>query len=190
MLSDQKMPGMTGVEFLARARELDPKTIRMLITAYGDAETLSSAINEGCVYRYIAKPWHPEELRLAVRRAIEVYALDRERDQLLRELTTLNRVARTINQELDLGPLLDLLLDSVVGELGFDAASLLLFDERRRALRLERARSGGARGAARSRASRSTPPRRRTSSRASKPARSSCSASTRPAATRGPCGAG
>jgi signal transduction histidine kinase len=144
VLSDQKMPGLTGVEFLSRARELDPKTIRMLITAYGDAETLSGAINEGCVYRYIAKPWHPEELRLAVRRAIEVYALDRERDQLLRELTTLNGVARTINQELDLDPLLDLLLDAVVGQLGFDAAALLLFDERRRALRLERSQPPGA----------------------------------------------
>ncbi len=138
VLSDQKMPGLTGVEFLSRARELDPKTIRMLITAYGDAATLSSAINEGCVYRYIAKPWYPEELRLAVRRGIEVYALDRERDQLLRELTTLNRVARTINQELELDPLLGLLLEAVVGELGFDAASVLLFDERSRALRLAR----------------------------------------------------
>jgi signal transduction histidine kinase/FixJ family two-component response regulator len=143
VLSDQKMPGMTGVEFLARARELDPKTIRMLITAYGDAETLSSAINEGCVYRYIAKPWHPEELRLSVKRAIEVYALDRERDQLLRELTTLNRVARTINQQLDLDPLLDLLLESVVRDLGFDAASLLLCNERRRGVRLERALPAG-----------------------------------------------
>jgi signal transduction histidine kinase len=138
VLSDQKMPGLTGVEFLARVRDVDPKTIRMLITAYGDAETLSGAINEGCVYRYIAKPWHPEELRLAVKRAIEVYALDREREQLLRELTTLNRVARSINQQLDLAPLLDLLLDSVVGELGFDAAGLLLFDERRRTLCLSR----------------------------------------------------
>jgi signal transduction histidine kinase len=138
VLSDQKMPGLTGVEFLARARDLDPKTIRMLITAYGDAATLSSAINEGCVYRYIAKPWFPEDLRLAVRRGIEVYALDRERDQLLRELTTLNRVARTINQELELDPLLDLLLEAVVGELGFDAAAVLLFDERNRGLRLAR----------------------------------------------------
>jgi signal transduction histidine kinase/DNA-binding NarL/FixJ family response regulator len=144
VLSDQKMPGLTGVEFLSRARELDPKTIRMLITAYGDAETLGSAINEGCVYRYIAKPWQPDELRLAVRRAIEVYALDRERDQLLRELTTLNRVARTINQELDLDPLLGLLLDSVVRELGFDAAALLLFDERGRSLRLARMAPPGA----------------------------------------------
>lgn len=138
VLSDQKMPGLSGVEFLARARALDPKTIRLLITAYGDAATLGNAINEGSIYRYIAKPWRPDELRLAVRRAIEVYALDRERDQLLLELTTLNRVARTINQELDLEPLLGLLLDSVVGELGFDAATLLLFDERRRALRVAR----------------------------------------------------
>ena len=138
VLSDQKMPGLTGVEFLARARDVDPKTIRMLITAYGDAETLGGAINEGSIYRYIAKPWRPEELRLAVRRAIEVYALDREREQLLRELTTLNRVARTINQELELEPLLGLLLDSVVSELGFDAAAVLLFDDRRRALRMAR----------------------------------------------------
>jgi signal transduction histidine kinase/CheY-like chemotaxis protein len=143
VLSDQKMPGLTGVEFLARARDVDPKTIRMLITAYGDAETLGVAINEGSVYRYIAKPWRPEELRLAVRRAIEVYALDREREQLLRELTTLNRVARTINQELELEPLLGLLLDAVVTELGFDAAAVLLFDDRRRALRLARMSPAG-----------------------------------------------
>jgi two-component system NtrC family sensor kinase len=138
VLSDHKMPGMTGVEFLSRARELDPKTIRMLVTAYGDAETLSGAINDGSIYRYIAKPWRPEELRLSIRRAIEVYALDRERDDLLRELTILNRVAQTINQELELGPLLGLLLGSVVAELGFDAASILLFDDSRRTLRIER----------------------------------------------------
>ena len=144
VLSDQKMPGLTGVEFLARARELDPKTIRMLITAYGDAATLGSAINESCVWRYVAKPWHPEDLRLALRRAIELYALDRERDQLVRELSTLNRVARTINQELALEPLYDLLLDAVVSELGFDAATLLLFDEGGRSLRLARSAPRGA----------------------------------------------
>ena len=143
VLSDQKMPGLTGVEFLARVRELDPKTIRMLITAYGDADTLGSAINESCVWRYVAKPWQPEELRLALRRAIELYALDREREQLVRELSTLNRVARSINQELALEPLYDLLLESVVRELGFDAASLLLFDEGGRALRLARSAPRG-----------------------------------------------
>ena len=143
VLSDQKMPGLSGVEFLARVRELDPKTVRMLITAYGDAATLGSAINESCIWRYVAKPWHPEDLRLALRRAIELYALDREREQLVRELSTLNRVAQTINQELALEPLYDLLLDSVVGALGFDAATLFLFDDGGRSLRLARSAPRG-----------------------------------------------
>lgn len=77
VLSDHRMPQMTGVQFLARAREVDPKTVRMLVTAYGDAETLGGAVNDGSIYRYVPKPWQPEEMRLALRRAIEVYALDR-----------------------------------------------------------------------------------------------------------------
>ena len=129
---------MTGVEFLARAREMDPKTIRLLVTAYGDVETLTGAINDGCIYRYIAKPWRPDELRLSVKRAIETFALDREREELLRELTTLNRVAHTINQELAIEPLMGLLLECLVAELSFDGAAVLLFDEGRRRLRIER----------------------------------------------------
>ena len=50
VLSDQRMPGMSGVEFLSRVRALDPKTLRILVTAYGDAETLGGAINDGSIY--------------------------------------------------------------------------------------------------------------------------------------------
>ena len=53
ILSDQKMPAMLGTEFLARVREIDPKTIRVLVTAYGDADTLTSAINDGSIYRFV-----------------------------------------------------------------------------------------------------------------------------------------
>jgi len=56
VLSDHRMPGMTGIELLARVNQLDPKTVRFLVTAYGDAETLSSAINDGSIYRFIPKP--------------------------------------------------------------------------------------------------------------------------------------
>ncbi|MDH3685561.1 MAG: ATP-binding protein [Myxococcales bacterium] len=138
VLSDHKMPGMTGVEFLSRVRELDPKTIRMLVTAYGDVETLTGAINDGSIYRYLAKPWHPDELRISVKRAIEVFALDRERDELLRELTTLNRVTQTINQELALDPLVGLLLECLVTDLSFDGAAVLLFDDRKKCLQIAR----------------------------------------------------
>jgi signal transduction histidine kinase len=128
VLSDHRMPGMTGVEFLANACEIDPRTVRMLVTAYGDAETLGHAINSGAIYRFVPKPWTPDDMRVALRRGIEVYALDREREQLLRELTLLNRVAKSMTRELALAPLLDLILSTVIDDLGYDAAAMLFFD--------------------------------------------------------------
>ncbi|MEE9606729.1 MAG: ATP-binding protein [Myxococcota bacterium] len=128
VLSDQRMPAMTGVEFLSRVRELGPETVRILVTAYGDADTLRSAVNSSSIYRYIPKPWTPDEMRVTLRRGIEVYALDRERAQRLRELTLLNRIAKSIHQELELERLLDLLLETVIGELAYDAAGILFFD--------------------------------------------------------------
>ncbi len=128
VLSDQRMPGMTGVDFLGRARHLDPKTLRILVSAYGDAATLQSAINRGSIYRFVPKPWTPEDMRLTLRRGVEVYALEREREELLRELTLLNHVSRSISQELALGPLVDLLLETMTDEFGYDAAGVLFCD--------------------------------------------------------------
>jgi len=122
------MPGVTGVEFLSRVRELDPKTIRILVTAYGDVDTLGEAINDGSIYRYVPKPWEPEDMRLTVRRAIEMYALERERSALLEELTLLNRLSRSLHREMDLDRLVDLLLGATHRELGFDGAALLFFE--------------------------------------------------------------
>ena len=71
VLSDQRMPGVSGVEFLSRVRSLDASAIRILVTAYGDAEILGEAINDGSIYRYVPKPWEPEDMRVTLRRAIE-----------------------------------------------------------------------------------------------------------------------
>ncbi len=139
VLSDHRMPGMTGTEFLSRVAELDDKTIRVMVTAYGDVETLQAAINSGSIYRYVPKPWTPEDVRATLRRGIEAYALDREREQLLRELALLNRVSRSITQELELDPLLDLVLDTLIDDLGYDAASILFFDAKQETLRVGRA---------------------------------------------------
>jgi signal transduction histidine kinase/CheY-like chemotaxis protein len=138
VLSDHRMPGMMGTEFLARVAELDPKTVRIMVTAYGDAETLENAINAGSIYRYIPKPWRPDDVRTTLRRGIEAYALDREREQLLRELTLLNRVSSSLAQELDLERLLDLLLTTLVDEMGYDAAALFFLDARDAALSVSR----------------------------------------------------
>ena len=128
VLSDHRMEGMSGVELLAKVREIDPKTVRILVTAYGDAATLSDAINNGWIYRYVPKPWRPEEMRLTLRNGIEIYALDREREQLLFELDVLNRASKLLNRELELVPLLDLLLATLTTEFGYDGATVFLFD--------------------------------------------------------------
>ena len=129
VLSDQRMPGVTGVQFLARARNLDPQAIRMLVTAYGDVEILGNAINDGSIYRYIPKPWEPEDMRLTLRRAIETYALEEERTALLGELETINRLSRSLHQEMDLDRLVEQLLNAMHKDLGFDGGALLFFDE-------------------------------------------------------------
>jgi signal transduction histidine kinase/FixJ family two-component response regulator len=128
VLSDHRMDGMSGVELLGKVRDIDPKTVRILVTAYGDASTLGDAINNGAIYRYVAKPWTPDEMRLVIRNAIDHYALDREREQLLYELDILNRTSKLLNRELELVPLCDLLLGALTAELGYDGASIFLFD--------------------------------------------------------------
>lgn len=128
VLSDQKMPGIEGVEFLRQVCEIDPRTLRILVSAYGDAKILGAAINDGNIYRYIAKPWEPEDLRLTVQRAIESYALEAERATLLEELMILNRLSRTIHRELDRDSLYETLLGALRDELHFDGCALLLAD--------------------------------------------------------------
>ncbi|HEX9815186.1 MAG TPA: ATP-binding protein [Myxococcota bacterium] len=138
VLSDHRMPGMTGVEFLSAVHQLDESTIRILVTAYGDVATLETAINSGSIYRFVPKPWTPEDMRVTLRNGIERFALAKEREELLRELTLINRISKSMNQQLASEPLLDLLLDSVIEDLGYDAAGILLFGKKGKALSWER----------------------------------------------------
>lgn len=85
IISDQRMPEMTGVELLEKAKTLRPTSTRILLTGYTDIESVIGAINRGNIYRYVAKPWDPEELRLTLRQANEAFELrtaleDRNRD--------------------------------------------------------------------------------------------------------------
>jgi signal transduction histidine kinase len=82
LVADQRMPGMTGVEVCARARELKPNVVRMIVTAYADMKAATDAINCGQVSRYITKPWKEDELKAILRTGIEVFHLQR----LMREM--------------------------------------------------------------------------------------------------------
>jgi DNA-binding NtrC family response regulator len=71
LITDQRMPGMTGIELLKHTVSLRPQMVRMILTGYTDVEALVEAINCGAVYRYVTKPWNNDELRLTVQRALE-----------------------------------------------------------------------------------------------------------------------
>ena len=73
IISDQRMPGMTGIEFLMRAAEIRPQTVRIILTGYTDVHALVEAINSGVVYKYISKPWLNEDLQQTVNRAVQHY---------------------------------------------------------------------------------------------------------------------
>lgn len=90
IISDQRMPGMSGVELLERTVERWPLLVRMILTGYTDHESLIDAINLGRIYKYITKPWEPDSLTLTVRRAIDAYALARENAELVEALRRQN----------------------------------------------------------------------------------------------------
>jgi len=63
IVSDQRMPDMSGTEFLAKVRDLYPDTVRMVLSGYTDLATITEAINRGAIYRFLTKPWNDDELR-------------------------------------------------------------------------------------------------------------------------------
>jgi len=90
VISDQRMPGMTGVEFLAEASRRCPHTQRILLTGYTEVEGIIEAINAGHVFGYLSKPWHPDDLLAILRRAVETHQLLKDKDRLLRDLQKKN----------------------------------------------------------------------------------------------------
>ena len=90
IVSDQRMPGMTGVELLHQAQAIRPETTRLLFTAYADIRALIDAINQGHVFRYVTKPWEPGELESVVRQAVERHDLIVDRNRLMAELQATN----------------------------------------------------------------------------------------------------
>ena len=69
IISDQRMPGLSGTEFLARVRQLYPKTVRIVLSGYTDLATVTDAINRGAIYRFLTKPWDDDVLRDEIRDA-------------------------------------------------------------------------------------------------------------------------
>lgn len=103
IITDQRMPGMTGVELLRRVYERFPETVRIILTGFADSEATIQAINDGHIYGYVNKPWEPDELKAMVRRATELHALSVENRRLVEDLRHANAFLEAVMDRLRTG---------------------------------------------------------------------------------------
>jgi EAL domain-containing protein (putative c-di-GMP-specific phosphodiesterase class I)/DNA-binding NarL/FixJ family response regulator len=101
IVADQRMPGMSGVEFLRQAKAAYPDTIRIILSGYADLQSVTDAINEGAAYRYLTKPWSNDLLREQLRKAVEYKELIEEKRQLDIKVHSSNRKLVAANRELE-----------------------------------------------------------------------------------------
>jgi two-component system probable response regulator PhcQ len=103
LMTDQRMPGEKGVWLLERARQLRPRIIRILVTAYADMDAAIAAVNTGAIYKYVTKPWDPPQLESTLKRGLEFFIVQRERDQLLQEKLSVLRNMMIADRIVSLG---------------------------------------------------------------------------------------
>ena len=92
ILSDQRMPGLSGSEFFDKIKRIFPDSVRLILTGYADLDAVIEAVNRGNIFRYITKPWNPLELKTIIKEAFERHWLVIDNTQLLKDLKTANEV--------------------------------------------------------------------------------------------------
>ena len=90
IITDQRMPGTTGVEFLESILELYPDSMRILLTGFADIEAVVAAINKGQIFKYVSKPWVEEDLKAIIEAAYGIIKLREEKKKLTKELHQVN----------------------------------------------------------------------------------------------------
>lgn len=101
IISDQRMPEMTGVHFLSKVKELYPDTIRIILSGYTDINSITEAINYGNVYKFLLKPWEDEALKSTIRESLELARLQKENKTLTETIKCQNEELRYLNQNLE-----------------------------------------------------------------------------------------
>jgi len=100
IVSDQRMPGMSGVEFLRQAKVLYPDTVRMVLSGYADLQSITDAINEGAIYKFLSKPWDDEMLKSEIGEAFRRKALHDENKRLTEQVRETNAELVRVNAQL------------------------------------------------------------------------------------------
>jgi len=101
IISDQRMPGMTGTEFLSKVKELYPDTVRIVLSGYTELNSVTDAINRGAVYKFLTKPWEDELLRANIEEAFQYYEIKIENAKLNQEIREVNEQLQRTNQRLE-----------------------------------------------------------------------------------------
>ncbi|NJN71996.1 MAG: SpoIIE family protein phosphatase [Limnothrix sp. RL_2_0] len=124
IISDQRMPMMNGTDFLSRTVDRFPDTIRILLTGYTDVDDLVGAINSGKVFKYITKPWQPEDLTSTIQQAADTYKVLKHRtsqlQRALRQEALVNSLIRAIRESLDYQSTLQTIVDRLSESFGAD----------------------------------------------------------------------
>ncbi|MGC1309643.1 MAG: response regulator [Phormidesmis sp.] len=117
IISDQRMPGMSGTELLRVTADRYPNSIRIMLTGYTDMEDLVEAINEGKVFKYVTKPWEEEDLRTVVNQAVDTHSVlnarTQELNRVLRQETLLNAITNTIRSAQSSQEMLKTIVDTL-----------------------------------------------------------------------------
>ncbi len=108
IISDQRMPEMSGIEFLRRAAEMRPRVIRVIISGYSEVNVLTDALNSGIIYRFVSKPWINEEFQQTVAKALEHYEVTKHQHDLIQtnerltmQISSLRRIMGHLTEKLE-----------------------------------------------------------------------------------------
>lgn len=101
VISDQRMPEMSGVDFLSRVREKYPEIIRIILSGYTDVNSITDAINKGHIYKFLLKPWDERNLLLEIRQALQKYDLIEDNHRLHQQVLRQNEELKRVNENLE-----------------------------------------------------------------------------------------
>lgn len=101
VISDQRMPEMSGTEFLAEIKEKYPDVIRIILTGYTEVDAITESINRGHIYKFFLKPWNDDNLKLEIRKALDQYDLIKANEHLTKTIVRQNEILKKMNDELE-----------------------------------------------------------------------------------------
>lgn len=101
VMSDQRMPEMSGTEFLSEIKDQYPDVIRIILTGYTEVDAITESINRGHIYKFFLKPWNDENLKLEIQKALEQYDLIKANEELTRTIITQNQELKSMNDHLE-----------------------------------------------------------------------------------------